>query len=306
MSAQDRYTKIIESLVNGEEAKASDLLHEAFVEKAREIWTDLVEQDELAEEEIEELDEAFGEDEDEDFLNDIESDEDEIEAEEAFGEAEEDDLEMGDDEAELELADDEEGEEYDFNADGEMDSHEEEHSEIEDKMVSVEDALADLKAEFAKLMGEEEAEEEGEGDEMEVEFGGEEEAEDEVEEEFTFEEADEELEEEVEELDESAELKKIGKDGKIHPVEMPNGEDGKASPTGPGADMGGDLLTIGKGGKEAGGKVKAPAQMTGFKHPGEGAELSKQGKGHGAEKKGAKPEAPKTDSMINKAPGPKK
>ena len=37
MSAQDRYTKVIESLVNGDEAKASDLLHEAFVERAREI-----------------------------------------------------------------------------------------------------------------------------------------------------------------------------------------------------------------------------------------------------------------------------
>ena len=49
MSAQDRYTKIIESLVNGEEAKASELMHEAFVEKAREIWSDLVEQDDIVE-----------------------------------------------------------------------------------------------------------------------------------------------------------------------------------------------------------------------------------------------------------------
>lgn len=260
MSAQDRYTKIIESLVNGEEAKASDLLHEAFVEKAREIWTDLVEQDELAEEEIEELEEAFGEAEDEDFLNDIESDEAEIDAEEAFGEAEEEDEDMIEPEAELELADGEE--EMDFDADGEIDAHEEEHGDIEDKLVSVEDALSDLKAEFAKLMGEEEAEEESEED-----F----EAEEEVEEEFTFEEADEELEEEVEELDEAAELQKVGKENAIHPVEMPNGEDGKASPVkDAGNDMAKPVATDTK--KEAGGKAPK-AQDIGVTHPGDGAEL---------------------------------
>ena len=47
MSTRERYIKVIESLVNGEEAKAADQLHEAFVEKAREIWNDLVEQDEI-------------------------------------------------------------------------------------------------------------------------------------------------------------------------------------------------------------------------------------------------------------------
>jgi hypothetical protein len=62
MSTRERYIKVIESLVNGEEAKASDLLHEAFVEKAREIWNDLVEADEVVEDEVaeEEIDEAIG------------------------------------------------------------------------------------------------------------------------------------------------------------------------------------------------------------------------------------------------------
>ena len=31
MSAQDRYTKVIESLVNGDEAKASELLHLSLI-----------------------------------------------------------------------------------------------------------------------------------------------------------------------------------------------------------------------------------------------------------------------------------
>lgn len=171
MSAQDRYTKIIESLVNGEEAKASELLHEAFVEKAREIWSDLVEQDEIIEDEIaeEELEEAISDEEAGDFLDDIESAEDEIEAEEAY-ESEEEDEEMLEPEAEMELAsDDEEEHDHDFDGDGELDSHEEEHGEIEDKLVSVEDALQDLKAEFAKLMGDDSEEAESEEDEEELE-----------------------------------------------------------------------------------------------------------------------------------------
>ena len=52
MSARERYIKVIESLVEGEDAKASELLHEAFVEKAREIWNDLVEADEIVEDEV--------------------------------------------------------------------------------------------------------------------------------------------------------------------------------------------------------------------------------------------------------------
>lgn len=274
MSAQDRYTKIIESLVNGEEAKASELLHEAFVEKAREIWSDLVEQDDLAEDEIaeEELEEAFGDSEEEDFLDDIEASEEEIDAEEAFGEAEEDEEDdMIEPEAELELSGDEEGEEseHDFDMDGEIDSHEEEHGDIEDKLVSVEDALEDLKAEFAKLMGDDA-----------------EESEEEMEEEFAFE--SEEAEEEVEELEEAAELKSVGN------VAMPDGSDGKKSPVGPGLDdpfkgkganTDAEPVDFADSENEKGGKAPAAKDM-GVKHPGEGAELKPESRGHGAEKKG--------------------
>ena len=56
MSTRERYIKVIESLVNGQEAEAFDLLHEAFVEKAREIWNDLVEADEVVEDEVAEED----------------------------------------------------------------------------------------------------------------------------------------------------------------------------------------------------------------------------------------------------------
>ena len=265
MSAQDRYTKIIESLVNGEEAKASELLHEAFVEKAREIWSDLVEQDEIVEDEIaeEELEEDISDEEAGDFLDDIEEADDEIEAEEAY-ESEEDE-EMLEPEAEMELAGDEEEHDHDFDGDGEIDDHEEEHGEIEDKLMSVEDALKDLKATFAEIMGGEEAPEESE---EEVE-------------EMTFESDD------VEELEEAAELKNVGN------VAMPDGSDGKDSPVGPGledpfkgkgANTEADPVDF-AGGNEKGGKAPAAKDM-GVKHPGEGAELKPETRGHGAEKKG--------------------
>ncbi len=285
MSARERYIKVIESLVEGEDAKASELLHEAFVEKAREIWNDLVEADEIVEDEVaeEELEEGFGREEADDFIDDIEEDEDEIEAEEAFGE-DADEEDMDDMDAEMELSDDEG--EMDFDGDGESDDHEEEHEEIEDKLMSVEDALADLKAEFAKMMGDD-AEE---APEMEEELAFEaDESEEELEE--STDEADEEIEEatdesEEENLEEGAELKKVGKDG-MHPADMPAGDDGKSSPVAGKNDMGGDAVDMSSKGSEGNksGLVDAPKDM-GVTHPGDGAAMKPEPKGHGAEKKG--------------------
>lgn len=276
MSARERYIKVIESLVEGEDAKASELLHEAFVEKAREIWNDLVEADEIVEDEVaeEELEESFGDEEADDFIDDIEEDEDEIEAEEAFGEADED---MDDMDAEEELAD---GDDMDFDMDGETDEHEEEHEEIEDKLMSVEDALADLKAEFAKMMGDDAAE-----DEMEEEVAFEA-TEEEIEESADEEEIEESADDEEETLEEAAELKKAGKDG-MHPADMPAGDDGKASPVAGKNDMGGEAVDMSAKGSEGDDKglVDAPKDMN-VTHPGDGADMKAEPAGHGAEKKG--------------------
>ena len=231
MSAQDRYTKVIESLVNGDEATASDLLHEAFVEKARDIWADLVEQDEIVEDDVQsELEEELGDEEAGDFLDDLETDESEIESEEAFGEDdhEDDEPEMdmdADMDAEMELASDDEG---DAEGDAE-DMGDGEEGKVEAEFASVQDALDDLKATFAEIMGDEDKAEEAVAFESEDEI---EEAKDEE-----LEESEEEVEESAddeEKLDEAAELQKIGKDNAVHPVDMPAGDDGKASPVGPG------------------------------------------------------------------------
>ena len=279
MSTRDRYTKIIESLVNGDEASASDLLHEAFVEKAREIWNDIVEADEIVEDGVaeEEIEEAIRGEEADNFLDDIETDEAEIEAEEAFGEDEE--PEMDDLEAAEELGG-EEGE-MDFDMDGETDAHEEEHGDIEDKLVSVEDALDDLKAEFAKIMGDEpEMEPEMEPETEEAFVEAKEEEADEVTEEA-------ESDDNAEELEEAADLQKVGKDGAMHPVDMPAGDDGKASPVAGKNDMGGKAVDMTKDSKGSDkGLSDKTAKDMGVTHPGDGAKLSPESRGHGAEKKG--------------------
>ena len=297
MSTRERYIKVIESLVNGEEAKAADQLHEAFVEKAREIWNDLVEQDEIIEDEVAEeetVDEGLGGDKADDFIDDIEEDDDEIEAEEMYGEDEKSDEapDMSEPEAEMELSDEEpkDGDDVDFDGDGETDDHEEDHEEIKDKLVNVEDALADLKTEFAKIMGD--SEEEAPADDMpempEMEAVAEPTLEakaDDAEAEEKVEEAKDDAEAE-ENLEEAAELKKVGKDG-MHPKDMPAGDDGKASPVAGKNDMGGKAVDMSAKGSEGdkSGLVDAPKDM-GVTHPGDGAKLSPEAKGHGAEKKG--------------------
>jgi hypothetical protein len=276
MSVQDRYSKIIESLVNGEGDKASDLLHEAFVDKAREIWSGLVEQDEIVEDDIseeEEIEESYF-DEDED----VDSFEEQIEAEEEYAMEDEEDSE-----AEFELASDDE---MDMDAEGDMEMEPESEAGIEDAMLSVEDALADLKAEFAQLMGDDMGDEEEAGlsDELPADdFASDIEPEEEFEEQYAFE-AD-----ESEELEEAADLTKIGKDG-MHPSEMPAGDDGKASPVASKNDMGGKVVPTGA--KSSEGSKKGLSDVTakdmGVTHPGDGASLKPETRGHGAEKRGMK------------------
>jgi len=246
MSTQERYTKIIESLVNGNEADASELLHEAFVEKAREIWSDLVEQDEIVEDDIsdEELEEAISDEEADDFLSDIETTDEEIDSEEAFGEDDGDEDHEGEElEAEMELAVD------DMEVDADDMEGEEEVEGVADAMVNVEDALSDLKLEFAKLMGDE-------SDEPEMDM--EPEMEETTFEEPTFEAATEETDEEEvteeadkEELDEAAELTAVN-------VDHPDGSDGKSGPVGPGTnevESNGGPVDMSKGATEKGGKT---------------------------------------------------
>ena len=160
---KDSLVKVLEYLVNEDREKAADLLHDVFVEKAKNHWSALSESDESVEDDIqdEDLDETYdveveesidSYDAEEDFLNDIESAENEIESEEVFGEDEDEaemdmdmEVDMGDDEAEAEAA------------------------EPEEALANVEDAIAELRAAFADMMGDEEAPEDGE-EEMDMDM----------------------------------------------------------------------------------------------------------------------------------------
>ena len=137
MSTREKLEKVLEFIINEENEKASDLLHDVFVEKARGIYEDIATEDDddleeaKDEDEKEELDEVGGDIQDE-FADEIESDSEMIDQEEV---SEEDPEEIGD---EMPM-DDEMGEE----------------DPVEDAFMNVEDALEELKAEFAQLMGDE-------------------------------------------------------------------------------------------------------------------------------------------------------
>ena len=137
MSTREKLEKVLEFIINEENGKASDLLHDVFVEKARGIYEDIATEDDddleeaKDEDEKEELDEVGGDIQDE-FADEIESDSEMIDQEEV---SEEDPEEVGD---EMPM-DDEMGEE----------------DPVEDAFMNVEDALEELKAEFAQLMGDE-------------------------------------------------------------------------------------------------------------------------------------------------------
>ena len=143
-----KFEQLIEYVINDEEAKAKELFHDIVVEKSREIYENLMNEEEAEEEDEaeEELDEAE------------ESEEDAEELEESFGEqelsdsidAEEQGMSEGDEEFDNEA--EEEGHELTHDIEGDHD----EEGNIEDRVVDLEDKLDELMAEFEALMGDEE------------------------------------------------------------------------------------------------------------------------------------------------------
>ena len=122
----NKYEQLIEHIINDETDKARELFHTIVVEKSRDIYESLIDEQDLAE---------VGGNEVEDLVDEISIDEQGIS---------EEDEEMGDEPA----LDSEEpmGDEEDHHADvgGE--------EELEDRVVDLEDALDELKAEFDALM----------------------------------------------------------------------------------------------------------------------------------------------------------
>ena len=141
-----KFEQLIEYVINDEEQKARELFHDIVVEKSREIYENLMDEDaeeeeesieETAEEEEESMEEgmdSFGGDASDDLIDDVET--------------EEQGMPMEDDE-EFDNNAEEAG--HDLTHDMEQDHDGE--GNIEDRVVDLEDKLDELMSEFEALMG---------------------------------------------------------------------------------------------------------------------------------------------------------
>ena len=147
MTTREKLEKVLEFIINEENEKASDLLHDVFVEKARGIYEEIATEDEEIEEATEEEVEEAKSDDDKEDKEQV----DEADIQDQFADEVEVDSEMIDQEEVAE--EDPMGDEIPM--DDEMGDAEGEDP-VEDAFMIVEDALDELKAEFAQLMGDEE------------------------------------------------------------------------------------------------------------------------------------------------------
>ena len=201
----NKFEQLIELFIAEDEAAAKDLFHEIVVEKSRDIYESLTDEDQVEET--------------------AEVDEDAVEEAEEIEESDFDEAELGGDAADDMIDDIEADEEGLSMEDDEGDE------EIEDRVVDLEDALDELKAEFEALMGGDDAADDDAMDmepEMDMDMGDEEGEEEEGEEE----EADESFVREYTEKAPAPVTSEEG-DGSTGPVAGKNDMGGKAvDPTG--------------------------------------------------------------------------
>jgi len=159
MTDRAQFEAMLEALINEDHESAKEIFHNIVVGKSREIYEELLESDFS-----QDSGNPYAKHEEEESMEEDEMEEDEMEeegAEEEGAEEEESDDEEGDDS-------EDDSEEDPFASDEEGDDAE--GGDMEDRVMDLEDALEDLKAEFEQLLAGEEHEEENEpgihGDEM--------------------------------------------------------------------------------------------------------------------------------------------
>ena len=303
MADLKKFEEMLERLVNEDKAGAEELFHEIVVEKSREIYENLLE-DDLDDEAVDEAtDEEVDESDDEELDEDFNLDEFEVEADPmaAMGGDAGDDM-MGD---------------VEMPAPDAMDGDEEGEEELEDRVMDLEDALDDLKAEFDKMMSDEDGEGDDGDDEMDMDMDApaDDEAgdEDEADEAMAFE-ADEEA-----EVEEGTKEPKTATEQMREYVEKVGGDNykdfGKMGDNGANTkstvasknDMGGTASNLVSGGEAKGGDNAGLADINPKEEsagnvnvPGaKGATKMASTKGHGAEKKGAGETAANTKSITS-------
>lgn len=321
MADRKKFEEMLERLINEDKQGAEAIFHELVVEKSREIYENLLEDDEDIEEasDDEEVDEAAkDEEEDEDKVDEASEADDDEETNEDFNldefEVEADPMAaMGGDPADdmmgdIDMGGDEEGED-EMGGEG----------DVEDRVEDLEDALEELKAEFEKLM----ADEGGEEEHGDMDMGGDEEGDegeedegDEEKEAFNFGEAKEKKDDkkaDKKEKKSSAEQMREYVE-KVSATMGDNGVNTKSTVASKN-DMGGSAKNLNQAGTEKSpveankGQLKGSSLFKGSEKednagnvnvPGGKAakSLKAQPKGHGAEKKGAGETADNKKSTI--------
>ena len=226
----EKFNQLIELFIAEEQDKAKELFHELVVDKSREIYENLIDEKDL-----------------EDVTETEEDDNDEV-SEETGNEVEESEFDedlptdgLGGDAADDMINDitaDEEG----------LAVEADEEEDLEDRVVDLEDALDELKAEFEQIMAGEEGEEELE---LEPELDGEEELE-----------LEPELDGDEEELEDSVDPNIVREYTEKAPAPVTTEEgDGSAGPVAGKNDMGGSAQNIVSGSSEEKGRT-APTVTT--------------------------------------------
>ena len=306
--ASNKFEEMLEKLVNEDKAGAEELFHEIVVEKSRDIYEGLLESDlEVDETTDEEVDETTDEEVDEASDEEVDeaSDDDKEEATNEDFNLDEFEVEGGDpaddmmDKMGMDMDGDAEGGDMDMDMDAEGGE-----GDVEDRVDDLEVALDDLKAEFEKMMGDEDEDAGDEGD-MDMDADGDDEAEEEsVAFEATDEEVDEASDEEVdeaadEETDESSKSEAETMREYVEKVTAKMGDNGANSKSivAGANNMGGNASNLAQGGEAdtkgtTGGLEGNSAKednMGNVNVPGGKASKSMKNmpKGHGAEKKGA-------------------
>jgi hypothetical protein len=142
MTDRAKFEQMLEYLINEDQEKAKEIFHTIVVEKSREIYENLLAEDF---DDIEEADDS--EDEDEKVEEADDKEDEEVEEDFAFGEADDDMGDEGDDSDSMDASDD-----FMNDVDAEGDDEEMDDQEQTDRILDLETALDDLKAEFEKLM----------------------------------------------------------------------------------------------------------------------------------------------------------
>ena len=270
MTDRAQFEAMLEALINDDQQAAKEIFHNIVVGKSREIYEELLAED------FDQPMEEEGEEEAAPMEEEAEEEGDDA----PFG---------GDEEGDDEESDGEEGEESPFGDEEEGGDEEGEGGDIEDRVMDLEDALDELKAEFEQLMAGEEGEEHMGGDDMggdmDIDMGSD----------------DLEMEDELAPMMEYVDKVALPKHGD-------NGVNTKSAVAGKN-DMGGTTANIAKsfstekGGTQGG--LLAPSTK-----PQDGGNINKPGAnagktafkkkepGHGAEKKGAGENADNKKSII--------